>query len=59
MKLGDVAYHVSGEVEENVISYHIRVEMMTSTLQQGGSEDGEEVEETASQQQVMVQKQLE
>lgn len=59
MKLGDVTYHVSGEVEENVISYHIRVETMTSTLPQGGSEDGEGVEETASQQQVMVQKQLE
>ena len=32
MKLGNVAYHVSGQVEENVISYHIRVEMMTSTF---------------------------
>lgn len=42
---------VSGEVEENVRSYHIRVEMMTSTLQQGGSEVGDVVEETASQRQ--------
>lgn len=46
---------VSGEVEENVRSYHIRVEMMTSTLQQGGSEVGDVVEETASQRQGMVQ----
>ena len=50
---------VSGEVEENVRSYHIRVETKTSIWQQGGNEDGDVVEETASQWQVMVQEQLE
>ena len=56
-----VMFHttVSGEVEENVRSYHIRVEMKTSTWQQGGNEDGDVVEEIASQQQTMVQQQLE
>ena len=44
---------------KNVRSYHIRVEMKTSTWQQGGNEDGDVVEEIASQQQMMVQEQLE
>ena len=31
---------VSGEVEENVRSYHIRVEMMTSTLDSDNHQSG-------------------